>query len=413
MTTTTTSWPDRPFRWLWAGSAFSLLAAEIGELALPLFALLALDAGPAGLAAIRIAQFAPFLLLTLALGVVADRMRRRPLLICAQLGRGLVLIAIVVLGALQVLPLPVLIGAAALIGTLTVLSQLADFSFMPSVVPRDRLAEANARMTATQSIASLAGTGAGGAAVQLLTAPIALLVDGLAYLVSALCIARVRVVEDVAAAHRERPRPWVEAREGLRFLLGSRVLRALAGEAGTWNVFNEIFMLGLLVQVTALSAQGPLLLGLLLMASAAGALVGAGVSARATAVFGYGPSLVAALLLGNSAALAVTILGVRDDVLAFAVAAIAMAVSGFGGGVANQAVTVRQLATPPELHGRVNAAYRFLTWGMLALGAAAAGVIVSAGGAPLAILIGAIGMTLASFFVVFSPVPRLRSLEVS
>lgn len=403
-------WPDRPFRWLWTGTAGSLLAAEIGELALPLFALLVLGASPEGLAAIRVAQFAPFLLLTLALGVVADRLRRQPLLIGADLGRGLVLLTVVALAALQLLPLPILVAAAAVIGTLTVLSTLADFSFLPAVVPREHLVDANARITATQSLASIAGTGAGGAVVQLLTPPVALLANGGTYLVSAFCLSRVRADEERPAARAERSRPWTEAREGLGFLLRNRLLRALAAEAGTWNLFNEILLLGLLVQVMALSAQGPLLLGLLLMASAAGAFVGAAVSRRATAAFGYGPSIVAALLLGNTAPLALIVLGVADGPAAFIVAGAAMTLSGFGGGVANQAVTVRQLATPPWLRGRVNAAYRFLTWGMLAFGAGAAGALVSVGGAPLAILVGASGMTLATLWVVFSPVRRLRAL---
>lgn len=408
---TATRWPDRPFRWLWTGTAFSLLAAEIGELAMPLFALLVLDAGPEGLAAIRVAQFAPFLVLTLALGVVADRVRRRPLLIGADLGRGLVLLAVVGLAALQLLPLPVLIAAAAAIGTLTVLAQLADFSFLPAVVPREHLVSANARITGTQSLVSIAGTGAGGLLVQLLTAPAALLATAAAYLVSAFSLSRVRADEDRPAARAERTRPWAEAREGLRFLLGNRMLRALAAEAGTWNLFNEVFILGLIVQVTALSAQGPLLFGVLLMASATGALAGAAVSRRATVRFGYGPSLIAALLLGNSAPLVVTVLGVAGAPWAFVVAGVAMAGSGFGGGVANQAVTIRQLATPPWLRGRVNAAYRFLTWGMLAAGATAGGTLVALGGAPMALLVGASGMALATLWVILSPVRRLRTLE--
>ncbi len=408
---TTTAWPDRPFRWLWSGTAISLLAAEVGELAVPLFALLVLGASPEGLAAIRVAQFAPFLVATLALGVVADRMRRQPLLVGADLGRGIVLLAVVALAALGLLPLPVLVGAAAVLGTLTVLSTLADFSFLPAVVPRERVVDANARITATQSIASIAGTGAGGALVQLLTAPIALLATGVAYLLSAVALSRVRADESRPDARTERARPWTEAREGLRFLLGSPILRALAGEAGTWNLFNELFLLGLIVQVTSMSTQGPLLLGLLLMAGAAGAFAGAAVSRWATTTYGYGPSMVVTLLLGNSATLAVVVLGAVDDTAAFIIAGIALAVSGFGGGIANQSVTIRQLSTPPGLRGRVNAAYRFLTWGFLAIGAGAAGFVIASSGARTAILIGAIGMTLASLWVVFSPVPRLRTLD--
>lgn len=404
-------WPSRSFRWLWAASATSLLGAEIGELAIPLFALLSLEATPSELAMVRVAQFAPFIILTLALGVVVDRLRRKRLLIAADLGRALLLIAIVAGALVAQVPIWTLIVAVFLIGGLNVLSQLADFSLLPAVVPPDRLTDANARLTSTQSAMSVAGSGVGGVIVQALTAPIALATNALTYLLSALFLTRVIANESPPTIATERLSPWVEARAGLVFLRRNRIVRDLALEAATWNFANEILLLGLTLHVVEHYALGAAVLGGMLMSSGLGAVLGALTSGRATRRFGYGRSLLVALLVGNTAPLALALTAVAPSTIALAAAAIALLLSGFGIGLAGaQAVTVRQLATPRELYGRLNAAYRFLSWGMVAIGAIAAGFVVTTWGPAIAIVVGGVGTTLATVWIATSPVRKLRGL---
>ena len=405
-------WPSRSFRWLWAASATSLLGSEIGELALPLFALLTLDASAGELAIVRVAQFAPFLVLTLALGVLVDRMRRKRLLIAADLGRGLILTVIVCVALLAGLPIWALVAAVFAIGAFTVLAQLADFSLLPAVVPYDRLTDANARLTSTQSAMSVAGSGVGGMIVQALTAPIALAANAATYLLSAFFLTRVSASEPARPDHVDRISAWTEARAGLAFLRRNRVVRDLALEAATWNFANEILLLGLTLHVVEHYELGPAILGGMLMASGAGAVLGALLSGRATRRFGYGRSLTAALLVGNTAPLALTFTAAAPSVAALVVAGFALIASGFGIGLAGaQAVTVRQLATPAELRGRVNAAYRFLSWGMIAIGAIAAGFVATAWGPGISILVGGVGTTLATGWIITSPVRRLRGLD--
>ncbi|MCR2816887.1 MFS transporter [Microbacterium jiangjiandongii] len=405
-------WPSRSFRWLWAASATSLLGSEIGELALPLLALLTLDASAGELAVVRVAQYAPFLVLTLALGVMVDRMRRKRLLIAADLARGVVLTAIVIAALALPLPIWMLAVAVFVIGTCTVLAQLADFSLLPAVVPNDRLTDANARLTSTQSAMSIAGSGVGGVIVQTLTAPIALAANAATYLFSALFLTRVTAVERARNEAVDRVSPWLEARAGLAFLRRNRVVRDLALEAATWNFASEILLLGLTLHVTQQYDLGPAILGGLLMTSGAGAVLGALVSARATRRFGYGRSLIAASIVGNSAPLALIFTAAAPSAAALAVAGVALALSGFGVGLAGaQAVTVRQLATPDDIRGRVNAAYRFLSWGMIAIGAIAAGFVATAGGPAVAIVVGAVGTTLATGWILWSPVRKLRGLD--
>ncbi|WP_327151263.1 hypothetical protein [Nocardia sp. NBC_01329] len=136
------------------------------------------------------------------------------------------------------------------------------------------------------------------------------------------------------------------------------------------------------------------------------------VGSRATRRFGYGRSLTAALLVGNTAPLALTFTAAAPSVATLAVAGVTLTLSGFGIGLAGaQAVTVRQLATPAELRGRVNAAYRFLSWGMIAIGAIAAGFVATTWGPAIAIVVGGFGTTLATGWILSSPVRRLGGLD--
>ncbi|MDQ0375543.1 MFS transporter [Cellulomonas humilata] len=411
MTTVTNAWHVPAFRRIWGAGAFSALGAEIGELALPVLAVVTLGASASELSFVRAALLTPYLVLTLALGVLVDRVRRRPLMIGADLGRGLLLVAVCALAISGRLTVPVLVVAAALVGSLTVLYALADFSFLPLVVDDSALIDANARITATQSVIGVAGSGAGGLLVQALTAPVAIALNALGYLTSGVLISRVRVPEP-RRARTEKASAVAELKVGMAALMQHRVLRALVAEAGLWNFGNEVLMLSLTILLLQTFGWGPVVLGAVLMAVGVGAVIGSVLSQRLTLRFGYGRALVVALLVGNTAPLA-GVLGIRaPSWLALAGLTVAFVLSGVGIGVANsQTVSLRQLAVAPELRGRVNATYRLASWGSLSIGALVGGVLVTSVGPWPAAVIGAIPMALASLPVVASPVRRMRQIE--
>ncbi|MBO0901785.1 MFS transporter [Cellulomonas sp. zg-ZUI22] len=411
MTVVTSAWRVPAFRRVWGAGAFSGLGAEIGELAVPVLAVVTLGASASELSFVRAALLTPYLVLTLALGVLVDRVRRRPLMIGADLARGLLLVAVCALAVSGRLTVPMLVVAAALIGSLTVLYTLADFSFLPLVVEDRALIDANARITATQSVIGVAGSGAGGLLVQALTAPIAIALNALGYLLSGALLARVRVPEPRRPS-APRDSALAELKVGLAALSQHRILRALVAEAGLWNFGNEIVLLALTVLVLQTFGWGPVVLGTVIMAVGVGAAIGSALSQRLTLRFGYGRSLVVAMLVGNTAPLA-GVVGAREPSWpALAGLTVAFVVSGVGIGVANsQAVSLRQLAVAPELRGRVNATYRLASWGSLSLGALVGGVLVTSLGPWLAAVIGALPMALASLPVVTSPVRRMRRIE--
>lgn len=403
----TSAWTSPSFRSLWRASALSVTGSEIGEIAVPVLALLTLGATATDLSWIRVALFLPFLLCTLPLGALVERRPRRGLMLIADLVRGVLLLAIAGLAIAGILTVPTLVVLVAIVGTCTVLYTLADFSYLPQVLTTQQLPDGNARLTATQSALGIAGQGLGGGLVQAITAPFALLVNGLTYLGSAFFLRRIKQVEEPAKGTRgtgERG-PWA----GMRALWREHRVRALAAEATIWNFGNEVLMLSLTILIIRTYSLGPLTLGVILMVGGFGAFVGSALSAKLTRTIGYGPGLLLALSVGNSAPLAVIVL-TNDNMWRVTVLAVAFLISGLGLGVANsQAVTVRQLSVPEHERARVNAAYRFLSWGALALGALGAGALINLLGTYHAAIVGAVIMALAGIPVALSPVRHMRS----
>jgi hypothetical protein len=193
--TSSSAWTSRSFRRLWTASAISSFGSEVAEIALPLLALVTLSASASELSLLRVAQFLPFLFATMPLGLLVDRRstRRLQLMVGADLGR-FVLVALIPItvwaGAAQMELLYAVVFAA---GVLTVLYQIADFAFLPSVVRAGQLVDANGKIAAAQSANEIGGRGLGGFLVQAVSAPVAVAVNAVAFLGSALSLRRIRL----------------------------------------------------------------------------------------------------------------------------------------------------------------------------------------------------------------------------
>src|SRR5437867_8121574 len=233
-------WQHPDFLKLWAGQTVSLLGSSVTGLALPLAAVLVLNATPAQMGIMRAAQYLPFLLLGLFAGVWVDRLRRRPVLILADAGRALLVGSIPVAALLGVLRIDVLYVVALLVGVLTVFFDVAYLAYVPSLVPRDSLTEGNSKLEVSRSFAGMAGPALAGALVQLVTAPVALVVDAASFLVSAASLSLIRTPEPKPAALAHGRSIWRDAGEGLRIVGGHPVLRTLAGQLATMQLAGGI-----------------------------------------------------------------------------------------------------------------------------------------------------------------------------
>ena len=187
------------------GQGISAFGSQVTLLALPLTAVAVLGASPAEMGILGAAQLSPYLLFGLVAGAWVDRIRRRPVLVAADLGRALLLGSIPLAMLLGIGSMTYLCVVAFLTSSLSVLASTAYQSYLPSVVPRERLVEANGSLEASRSLARVAGPSVGGGLVQSLTAPVAILVDALSFVVSGLLLLAIRTPETEPAPASSAP----------------------------------------------------------------------------------------------------------------------------------------------------------------------------------------------------------------
>src|SRR5829696_5662315 len=198
---------DRDFAQLWVGESVSAVGSQISLLAVPLVAVQLLHATPRQMGVLGALGTIPYLLFAVVAGVWVDRSRKRPLLIGAQLAEALLLLLIPVLALLGVFRLSHLFAIAFALGVAKVVFEVAYQSYLPQLVQRDDLVPANSRLSASASVAEIGGPGLGGLLVSALTAPIAVVVDAVSFLVSAVALGRIR---------RREPAPVVDRRRRIR-----------------------------------------------------------------------------------------------------------------------------------------------------------------------------------------------------
>ncbi|HSV67434.1 MAG TPA: MFS transporter [Mycobacteriales bacterium] len=269
----------RDFRLLWAGDTISQLGTQVTVLALPLLAITTLHATPFEVGLLTTFEFLAFLLVGLPAGAWVDRMRRRQVMVAADLGRAVLLGSLPLAAWFGVLGLPQLYVVALGTGLLTVFFDVAYQSYLPHLVGRERLVEGNATLQASQSVSQVAGPTAGGLLVQALTAPYAVLVDAVSFLWSAGCVGLIRAREPRPERSPDR-HLGREVAAGVRFVFGHRILRAISGCTATFNFFTSLsgaMLLVLLARDLGLSAG---LIGLVFSVASVGGLVGALVASR-------------------------------------------------------------------------------------------------------------------------------------
>lgn len=401
-------WRHADFLRLWAGQTISQFGSQITLLALPLTAALTLHATPAEMGILSAAETAPFLLVGLFAGVWVDRLRRRPILLLTDLARGVLLLAIPLAALLDVLTIALLYAVAFLVGILTVFFEVAYQSFLPALVGREQLVEGNSKLEVSRSAAQIAGPGIAGGLVQLVTAPIAILVDAASFLVSALFLAFVRVTEPAPAPRAERQTVWKDIGEGLRVVFGSPLLRAIAGCTATGNLFSNMVQAVYILYVTRQLGLGAGAIGGIFAIGSTGFLLGALVAGRVARRFGLGPTIIGSNVFG---CLGIGLIPIAHGParLAAPLLVAAQFIVAFGSPLYNiNQVSLRQAITPDHLLGRMNATMRFIVWGTLPIGALIGGALGSSIGLRPALIVGAIGQCLAFLWVFFSPVRALR-----
>ncbi|MFI0186168.1 MFS transporter [Streptomyces sp. NPDC017086] len=397
-------WRHRSFLLLWSGETVSQTGAQISLVAVPLTAISALHAGPTEVSFLTALQYAPVLLITLFAGAWLDRHRRRPVLVATNLVRFLLIALIPVSYLTDSLSLGLLYLVTFVIGLLTAVSDVAYLVYLNSLVSREQLIEANAKLEGAYSIAQIGGPGLGGVLVQVVTAPVALLANAGTYLLAALTFLGIRAPETVAEAERERPRLRTEIADGLRAIFGHRVLRLLAVQSAAYNLFEQIVLtLYLLFGVRELRLSAGEL-GVILTTASVGGLGGALLAGRAAKALGIGRCIVGSMVVAAAGLVVVPFAPARPAV-AIPLLIGGFVVYGFGLGIFNvHSLTVRIALAPAGLLGRITATFRLMIYATIPVGALLAGALGNLAGIRTAITLGAVPLLGLSVLFWFSAV---------
>ena len=389
------------------GDTVSQFGETITNTAAPLLAALVLAATPFEMGLLNAADTAAFLLIGLPAGAWVDRMRRRPLMLAADIGRALLLASVPVAWWFGVLTLAQLILVGLLVGVLSVFFDVAYQSYLPALVSKEQLIEGNSKLQASQSVAQVSGPAVAGWLTQLAGAANAMGINALTYVWSVLCLWRIRTPEPAIERAPERNLRR-EIAEGLRFVFANRSLVGIVGCTGTSNFGTGIVgAVSVLVLTRQLGASAGVV-GTVLAAAGLGGVAGALVANRVSTLFGQARTIWLSILVTEPFLLLLPLAGHGWLLTLFAVGE---GVSAFGAVVYNIAqVSFRQSICPARLQGRMNASIRFLVWGTIPLGALGGGALGTVIGIRPALWVGVVIAMLAPIPVLLSPLRKLRDL---
>jgi MFS family permease len=396
----------RDFRFLWAGESVSELGSQVSFLAIPLVAVRTLHATTFQIGLLTASSTIAFLIVGLPAGVWVDRLRRRWVMIAADIGRMVALGSIPLAYVLGGLSLAQLYVVSLVAGVLTVFFDVAYQSYLPSLVGPEHLVEGNAKLTGSAQVAQVAGPSVAGGLVQAIGGPYAISIDAFSFLFSGAAVAAIRAPEPAPVVPEGGHRSLAhDIGEGLRFVFGHPLLRAIAATTTTAYFFSGIMAAVEIVFLVRIVHAAPGIIGLLFALGAIGGLIGAVAAAplarriggaRAT-IFGIFADLGGLLIPFTSAHAGLLFFGFGN--FAYAFGAVLYNI--------NQ-VSFRQRLCPEHLLGRMNASMRFAVWGILPVGALIGGILGTETSLRSTLWVGAIGGCLAGVWLLASPMRRMR-----
>ena len=437
------------YRKLWTAATVSLFGTQVSQIAIPYIAAFVLRASPGEVGLLTAIEFLPFLLFTLPAGVWVDRFPKKRILVLGDLGRAAMLVSIPIAWALDGLTIYQLYLVGFVNGLMTVLFDVADMSYLPTILDREDLVDGNAKLQISQSSAQILGQPFGGGIVAVLQAPLAVLIDAASYVGSAGLILSIRdagrrvagavngaaaatgsdavdegVAEAVAAANPEAiaesaaatpddgPPPTggmrMQIREGLRYILGHEYLGNIAATTASSNLFGNVGLAIFPVFAYRELQMSPAAVGTMGGIGGVGVLIGALVASRVQRRLGIGRTIVlTAGLFGP--------INILFPLATPEVALLFLSTSLFLGGISNviynvAQVSLRQAITPEHFLGRMNATMRFLVWGTIPIGSLIGAGLSEVVGVRSTIWISAILTWFGFLPVLFSKVRTIRTI---
>ncbi|GHG16161.1 MULTISPECIES: MFS transporter [Amycolatopsis] len=364
-------WGNRDFRLLWTGETTSMLGSMVATTALPLVAVVTLQASTFQVALLTAVAWLPWLLIGLPAGAWVDRLAKRPVMQVCNIVSMAVFGSVPLAAAFGVLTMPYLLAAALLGGIAKVFFTLAYRAYLPALVAEGQLLEANAKLHGSESATQVAGPGLAGLLAQIFGPVSGILADAVSFGVSVLCVRAIRARETVVSAERTPLRTQIA--EGLRFVAGDRYLRSMMAFAAVSNLALSGYSSIQIVFLARTLGAGPGLVGLVLALAALGGVLGAAVAGRLSTRFGAAR----AFLLCEIFAAPMMLLGPLSSP-GWGLGLFVLAVFGVCAGVVASNVlttTFRQQYCPPELFGRITSSASLVSYGTIPLAGVLGGVL--------------------------------------
>jgi MFS family permease len=396
---------------MWSAATISIFGSLITRMALPFVAILVLGAGAFEVALVRSIDLLAALLFGLIVGAWVDRLRRRPVMVWADLGRAVMLVTIPIAAVGGWLTLAQLLLVSFAVAILSTFFDAADNAYLPSIVRRDELVRANGALAASGSAAEFTAFGISGFLVQVLTAPIAIFFDAISFVVSAVLLGSIRRPEPPPPPKADREPVLHEIREGLAIIARDPIIRAFTlasmAMATLWGVFGAIWILFAIDEL----GLGAAAIGIIAGFGGLSSLVGAMVAERVTRRLGVGRAAIASMLVAS----------VGFVLIPLALAAMPILAFGFLVGqqlIGDGAVTlydiaetsVRQALVHDRALGRVAATVQVGSVGAQLAAALGAGLLAEVIGLRATAFLAPLGTLVAAGILVASPVRHLRDL---
>ncbi|MCX4462022.1 MFS transporter [Streptomyces sp. NBC_01340] len=399
---------QRDFRLLWVGESVSGLGNSVTAVALPLIAVEVLDADSTAVGLLAAAVWLPWLLVGLPVGAWVDRIRKRPLMMACDLVAGAALLSIPSAVWLDALTLQHMVVVALICGAAAVCFDTAYHSYIRIVLDGRDLLEGNAKLQGSESAVRVAGPGVAGLLAQAFGAVTGLLADAVTFLISAVCLKRIEVVEPDRAPDEERAPLRRQIIEGLRFVGRDPYLRPMV----TWGAAINMALMGYqAVQVVFLVRTvglNPALVGMLLTSGSVGGIVGALMASRFSRRFGSARGLLLLQAVTAPFALLMPMTTTGPGLLLFAMGGFLV---GIGISVANIVVgSFRQTYCPPHMLGRVVATAMMINHSTIPVGSLLGGVLGDTVGYRPAMWIMTGLVAPCGLILVMSPMRRERDL---
>lgn len=378
--------PD--FNRLWAAQIVSAFGSRITRTALPIIAITTLDQPEAIIGVLTAMQLAPGVVLAMLAGGLVDRGDKRRILIGADLVRAAAVLSLTLTWALGLLSMAQLIVVGALVGAASALFQITDTAYTPHLIGTDRLAEGNSKLESTEAVAEITGPAAAGVLIAAIGAPLAVVVDALSYVWSAMWLGKITARPEPATEPAPAKRLGHDLRIGLRAVFGHPTVRWVVLSHMAWSICGGFFLALYSVYCLRELALSQALFGVVIAMGGIGSLAGALLARTAARVLGLGRTLFLAATVSLASAVMIPLAGGSLGLTLSLLMVQQLVSDGFSVAFVIHAVTLRQTVLPKDVLGRANAAIHVCTMSLLPITAVFAGFLAEAIGTRTAVWVG-------------------------